>query len=76
MDKYLTKFEIARVIGMRATDISNGAPPTIDTTGMTDAIRIARAELINRTIPMTIERKYPNGEVKVYKVSEMKWFDV
>jgi DNA-directed RNA polymerase subunit K/omega len=67
----LTKFEIVRVIGVRATQIANGAPPTVEVMdGMTDPIEIARLEFSCGKIPIIVERKYPNGrveEISVYK---------
>ena len=40
----LTKFERVRVIGARATQLSLGAPSTIDIKNMTDALEIAEEE--------------------------------
>jgi DNA-directed RNA polymerase subunit K/omega len=60
MSFYLTKYEKVRVLGARATQISLGAPPTIDITGMTDALTIAERELELRLIPIIIIRTLPN----------------
>ena len=68
----LTKYEQVRIIGTRATQISMGAPSTIDITGMTDAIVIAEAELKAKKIPLIIKRKYPNGEVREIRVCDME----
>jgi DNA-directed RNA polymerase I, II, and III subunit RPABC2 len=59
MSFYLTKYERVRVLGTRATQISLGAPPTIDITGMTDSLSIAERELELRLIPIII-RTLPN----------------
>lgn len=59
---YLTKYDIARLIGQRATQLANGAEPTVDTTGMIDYLKIAEKELENRTIPLMIRRVLPNGK--------------
>lgn len=67
----LTKFEKARVIGQRAMQLSLGAPPLVDITGMRDALEIARKELKENKIPIIIRRTYPNGETKDFAVSEM-----
>lgn len=71
MDNYLTKFERVRVIGERATQIANGAPITVDIAGMSDPLEMAEKELMARTIPITISRTYPNGEVVTIRVCEM-----
>jgi len=67
----LTKFEKARVIGQRAKQLSMGAPPLIDTKGLTSAIDIAKKELMSKKVPLIITRTYPNGDTRDFKVSEM-----
>ncbi len=57
----LTKFEIARIIGVRATQLEQGAPPMIDIGDLTDSLSIATAEYEQKTIPFVIIRTYPNG---------------
>lgn len=68
---YLTKFEKIRVLGARATQISEGAPPTVDVTGLTDAMDIAKKELRERKLPLIIQRVYPDGKVVEIPVMEM-----
>lgn len=68
----LTKFERARVLGQRAMQLSYGAPPLVDITGMTSALAIAEKELQENKVPIIIRRTYPNGETLDFKVSEMK----
>lgn len=70
--EYLTKYEKTRVIGQRATQISKGAPPLVDITGLDDAISIAEKELLEKKMPLKVKRFYPNGETKEFKVSEME----
>ena len=67
----LTKYEKVRILGTRATQISMGAPPTIDITGLYDAMSIAEKELENKCIPLIVIRKLPNGKVTQIPVSEM-----
>ncbi len=69
---YLTKFEKIRVLGARATQISEGAPSTVDVTGLTDAMDIAKKELSERKLPMVIQRVYPDGTVVELRVMEME----
>ncbi len=68
----LTKYERVRVVGARATQIASGAPPTIDITGMTDALEIAEAELEQRKIPMMIIRSYPDGREEKIAIADME----
>ena len=67
----LTKYERVRVVGARATQIASGAPPTIDITGMTDALEIAEAELEQRKILMMIIRTYPDGREEKIAIADM-----
>ena len=67
----LTKYERARVIGSRATQLSGGAKPMVDTTGLHDVVKIAEKELIENKMPLIIRRKYPDGSYEDVKVSDM-----
>jgi DNA-directed RNA polymerase I, II, and III subunit RPABC2 len=69
---YLTKFERIRVLGARATQISQGAPSTVDITGLTEAIEIAKKELSENKLPIIIQRIYPCGKIVEISVMEMQ----
>ena len=73
MDNKLDKFEKVRILGQRANQISLGAPPLVDITGLTDALSIAEKELKERKIPFTVKRTVPNGNIKEYSLSEMEY---
>ncbi len=62
MSNYMTKYEKAQVLGLRATQISMNAKVEIDTGGETDPLRIAQMELRLGKIPFIIRRHLPNGE--------------
>lgn len=62
MEFKLTKYEKARVIGYRATQLSLGATPMIDTKGMVDALVIATKEFEAGLTPISIIRTLPNGD--------------
>lgn len=65
----LTKFERARIIGTRATQIANGANSTLsDMKGLRDPIKIAEEELRQGKMPIVIIRALPNGEKIQVKV--------
>ena len=68
---YLTKFEKIRVLGARATQISQGAPSTVDVTGLTDAMEIAKKELAEHKLPIIIQRIYPDGNILELRVMDM-----
>ena len=59
----LTKFEKARIIGARALQLSQGAPPFIQIPdGVSASFDLAVAELKKFVIPITIRRVLPNGD--------------
>lgn len=59
----LTKFEITRIIGVRATQIASGAPPTVDIGDLDDAVDIATKEYNANKIPLVLCRTFPDGKV-------------
>lgn len=59
----VTKYEKVRLLGQRAAQLSNGAPPMVDITGMRDPLKIAEKEYKCGKIPLKIIRTMPNGEV-------------
>jgi len=65
----LTRFEVARLIGARALQVSLGAPILAKVDDM-DPIKIAKAEFKEGIIPITIRRKMPNGEHMVVNIKE------
>ena len=67
---FLTKYEKARILGVRAQQISTGAPIMIDSTGFTSALKVAEEELRQRKIPFIIRRTLPNGQIEDWKIEE------
>jgi DNA-directed RNA polymerase subunit K/omega len=61
----ITKYEKTRILGVRATQLSNNAPSTVDITGLNDVMSIAMKEYNECKIPLTIERKLPNGQIHI-----------
>ena len=63
--KRLTKYELSKLIGMRAKMIENGAdlfiehPANIEEM---DALSIAWEEYRQGRLPLQLKRKFPNGE--------------
>ena len=70
MAEKLTKFELARVIGSRALQISQGAPPLVKLTKKKleeikyNPIEIAKIELEEGVIPITVVRPIPGQQTK------------
>ena len=69
----LTKYEYARIIGMRATQIEKGAPLFIDVPDtMIDSYLIAKDELHQKKIPFIIKRPIPNGSIEYWKLEDLE----
>lgn len=52
----LTIYEITELIGIRATQISNGAPVFTDIEYLNDPIEMAKKEIINNKCPLYVKR--------------------
>lgn len=63
-DEYMTKYELPRLVGLRAAQLSNGSKPLIKIKGETNPQKIALQEILERKIPFQIKRVYPDGTVK------------
>jgi DNA-directed RNA polymerase subunit K/omega len=66
----LTKYEKARIIGVRMQQLASGAKPCIDTRGFKSVEDIAYAELNQRTLPFIVKRTLPNGVAEYWKMEE------
>ena len=69
---YLTKYEKPRILGLRATQISKQAKPTIEIADIKDALKIAEKEFKYGDIPFIIRRHLPDGSFEDWKLSELK----
>lgn len=59
---WLTRFELARIMGSRSLQISMGAPTLIETPPeIIDANEIAELEVKSRVLPVSVRRTLPNG---------------
>ena len=59
---FLTKYEMAKVVGSRAMQIASGGEPFISLeSNMIDSYLIAMEELKQKKIPFIIKRPFPNG---------------
>ena len=70
----LTKYEKARVLGIRAKQINNGAKtflPNLDI-NIIDGYVIASLELEQRLIPFIIRRPLPNGISEYWRLSDLQ----
>ena len=66
----LTRFEKARIMGARALQLSQGAPPFIMIPKSAKiSLDISMEELDQRVIPITIRRVLPNGDYQNIPIS-------
>jgi DNA-directed RNA polymerase subunit K/omega len=68
---YLTKYEYTRSIGLRATQIEQGAPLFI-TTDLTDSYWIAKEEVHQQKVPFIYKRPLPNGPIEYWKLEDLE----
>jgi DNA-directed RNA polymerase subunit K/omega len=69
----MTKYELALVIGKRATQIAQGAIPLFDVPArMTHVDEIAEEELRQKKTPFIIRRDLGNGKYEYWKIKDMK----
>jgi DNA-directed RNA polymerase subunit K/omega len=66
----LTNFEKVELISRRSMELQRGANPLIEIGDITNPIEIASIELDLGLIPYIIERKYPNGIIKKFKIGK------
>jgi DNA-directed RNA polymerase I, II, and III subunit RPABC2 len=70
---YLTKYERARILGVRAKQINSGATSFIKLEeGMIDGYLIAELELIEKKIPFIIRRPMPNGGSEYWFLKDLE----
>ncbi len=70
---FLTRFEKAKILGLRAKQINHGSKPFIEVTrNIIDGHTIAHMELLQNKIPFIIRRPLPNGGSEYWKVNDLK----
>ena len=73
----LTKYERANILGIRAQQLTSGAPtllPKSEIEGLISVTDIAKKELENNLIPLIITRPYPNGTYEYWKIDDLYTF--
>lgn len=69
---FLNRYEITKIIGHRANEISQGARAYINVPSyITDPKEIARMELEQRRLPYIIKRPMPNGTYEYWRLSDL-----
>ena len=70
---WLTKYERARVLGIRAKQLNNGADAFVEVpSSMISGYKIAIEELKAKKIPFIIRRPIPNGGTEYWKLQDLE----
>jgi DNA-directed RNA polymerase subunit K/omega len=67
----MSKYEKAKIAGVRLQQLARGAQTLVDTTGMTNIRQILDAEFEQKLLPFIVVRTLPNGKQENIKVSQM-----
>ena len=72
----LTKFERARILGLRAKQLANGAEPFIKlSSNLIQNHVIAEMELQENVLPFIVCRPLPNGRKEYWKLQDLEQID-
>ena len=74
---YLSVYELSRLLGSRATQISKGAnilvdDVALDKNGLVDPIETAKRELKENVMPLNIRRNRIDGRIEILNPNNMK----
>jgi len=73
---FLTKYEKARVLGVRITQLNKGAKPLIEyKSNIIDNHIIAEQELQKKQIPFIVMRPLPNGKKEYWRLQDLEIID-
>lgn len=67
----LSKYECAKIIGMRMEQLARGAKPTVDIEGLSSVRDIAVKELKEKKIPFIVSRTLANGKKEIWRIDDM-----
>lgn len=66
----LSRYEKAKIIGMRVEQLARNCSPTVEHKGLT-IYEIAHKELQERKLPFLIARTLPNGVKEYWKLEDL-----
>ena len=70
---FITRYELARVLGERAKQLNAGAQPCVDVEpSLHDGYLIALREYEQKKIPFIIKRPLPNGGCEYWKIQDLE----
>ena len=70
---FLTKYEKARILGVRSKQLNNNADPFVDVPpNMISGLLIAEEELKQKKMPFIVRRPLPNGGSEYWRVEDLE----
>lgn len=60
----MTRFELSRLLGARALQLSLGAPSLVKSEGVFDPYAVAKKEFEEKKFPLAAVREMPNGTIE------------
>ncbi len=69
---FLTVYEKTKILGFRANQLAQGAPPYVDVpTHIVNTLDIAKLELEQRRLPFILKRPMPDGTFEYWRLSDL-----
>ena len=76
-DPILTKYEYAKILGMRAQQLATGTEPLIEVTDDLDnVVLIAKEELRQRKTPFIIKREIGINKFEYWKIEDLSIYNL
>lgn len=77
----ITKYELNQIIGLRTTQIANGAITFVDTTNLNiksnmELRKVAIKELLEGKLPFAIQRPLPNNKSETIRLKDLDFVAV
>ena len=70
---FMTKYEKAKITGLRLTQLENGAMPCVSTVGVKDIREIVNLELKLKKLPLIIVRILPNNVEEYWRIEDFEY---
>ena len=67
---YINKYELAKVLGVRAQQIAMGMKPLVSTKGKTNIYEIVEAEYKERVLPLFLRRHLPDNTHEDWRLTD------